>query len=73
MNKAGIIISTLHRVNEDTTPPESYGQPPYQHSAYTPCQDCSIEEKSDFDKILEVVERRIKKLKDSQSHQNFKL
>ena len=46
--------------------PESFYQPPYQHSAlYTPYQDHSIEEKSEFDKILEVIERRIQNLKDS--------
>ena len=54
--------------------PESSGQPPYQHSAsYTSLQDHSIEEKSDFDKILKVVERRLKKMEDSRSHQNFQI
>ena len=53
---------------------ESYGQPSYQHSAlHTPCQERSIEENSDFDKIIEVVEWWHKKLKDSRSHQNFNL
>jgi len=26
-------------------------------ASYTPCQDRSIEEKSDFDKMLEMIER----------------
>ena len=54
MNKIGIIIITFHRVSGDTTPPESYGQPPYQYPAsYIPYQDQPIDEKSPLEKSFE--------------------
>jgi len=40
--------------------PESFSQPSYQHSAlYTHCQDGFIEEKSELNKMLEEIERRL--------------
>ena len=48
---------------------KSFYQPPYQHLAsYTPYQDNSMEEKSDFDKILKAIERRIQNLEGSRAH-----
>jgi len=36
--------------------PESYGQPPYKHSAsYAPFQDQLIEEKSELEKSIEAL------------------
>ena len=61
MNKTGIIITTLHRVNGDITPPshivESYCQLPYQHPAsYTPSPEQPLEESIDWEKRMEALE-----------------
>ena len=54
MNKNGTIITTLHLISGDTTPPESYYQQPYQQTAsYNPYQDQPIEEKSSLEKTFE--------------------
>jgi len=56
--------------------PESYGQPPYQHSSsYTSYLEQLTEEKSDFDKILEALhesERCVQNMKDLQCLKIFK-
>ena len=77
MNKTRITITTLHRVNGETTPPESYCQLPYQHPAsYTPSPEQSLEESIAWKKrmeALEDLERRIKILEDLKSCQNFQI
>ena len=68
MNKTGIIITTLHKVNGDTTPPESYCQLPYQHPAlYTPSPEQPLEDSIDWEKRMEALdelERLIQILED---------
>jgi len=59
------MITTLHRVNGDTTPPKSYCQPPFQHSAYNfLSHDQPTEEKSEAMKSIEaMIESQEQKLK----------
>ena len=71
VNKTGIFIITLHRVNRGYNSPESYCQPPYQHPAsYTPSPEQPLKESIDWEKRMEALdelERRIQILEDSKS------
>ena len=77
MNKTGIIITILHRVNGDTTPSSHIVNPPYQHPApYTPSPEQPLEESIDWEKrmdALDELERWIQILEDSKSRQIFQV
>jgi len=78
MNKNGIIIIfTLHRVSEDTTPPSHIINNLTQHLAsYTSFFEQPIEKQIDWEKKMKALEEpkhRTQNLEDSKSHQNFQV